>query len=79
MKLRRREWLVLSLSLYVLLAVTSWQLRAGGITGLRFADLLLLDALACGLVYLYFARRPARRAEGSDDFAALAATNPVAA
>ena len=55
MRPRRREWPVLWLSLYVILAVTSWQLRVARIAEFHFVDLVLIDTLACALIYRYFA------------------------
>ena len=55
MRPRRHEWPVLWLSLYVILAVTSWQLRVARIAEFRLVDLVLIDTLACALIYRYFA------------------------
>ena len=51
MRPRRHEWPVLWLSLYVILAVTSWHLRVSRIAEFRFLDLVLIDTLACALIY----------------------------
>ena len=48
MRPRRREWPVLWLSLYVILAVTSWQLRVARIAEFHFVDLVLIDTLSNG-------------------------------